>query len=387
MNGVRLWTRWREFWRDVDWRVALMLGPRHRFTPAQWQRLETLPAMSPSITAAIWFNILTSGLFCVLAMRQFFTGPQTPGLVAVFIASQIVGLLQLAMLRSLWKRPTMRRMYGLFGVYSLVWFGLAKSLHAWHVQVGTDLAAAKFTLVTLMMGMAIGALALWIMACWRNEYCAQWLREQAQQAEALELARRLATAQIQPHFLFNSLAALQHWVEHKDDRAAPLLGSLTGYLRATLPLFDRDLLSVAEEAEAAQRYLEVMQARLGTRLRFRLDVTPEAAAAQLPPGVLLTLVENAVQHGVQPRLEGGEIVIQARLETPGGLCLQVLDDGHGPGPGLDFSQPAPRAAQRGGLGLRNTAQRLRQAFGERASLQLHAREQGGCAAEVRIRPA
>ena len=387
MSRSSLWTRWREFWREVDWRVALMLGPRHRFTPDQWRHLEALPAMSPSITAAIWFNILTTGLFCVLAMWQISSGLHQPGLIAVFVASQAVGVMQLAMLRSLWRRPTMGRMYGLFSLYAVVWFGLAQALRAWHVHAGTDKAGAEFTLVALMMGMGIGALALWIMACWRNEYCAQWLREQAQQAEALELARRLATAQIQPHFLFNSLAALQHWVEHKDDRAAPLLGSLTGYLRATLPLFDRDLLSVAEEAEAAQRYLEVMQARLGERLRFRLDVTPEAAAAQLPPGVLLTLVENAVQHGVQPRLEGGEIHIQACLDAQGGLCLQVLDDGQGPGPGLDFRQPAPRAAQRGGLGLRNTAQRLRQAFGDRASLDLHARAQGGCAAEVRIRPA
>jgi hypothetical protein len=364
-----------------------MLGPRHRFTPAQWTRLDALPAMSASITAAIWLNILTSSAFCVFAMWQFFSGASAPGLIAVFLVSQSIGILQLLMLRSLWRRPTMTRLYLLFGLYVAVWVAAAEGLHAWQVQAGTAKPAAQFMLTTLMLGMMIGALALWVMACWRNEYCAQWLREQDRQAEALELARRLATAQIQPHFLFNSLAALQHWVQHKDDRAAPLLGSLTGYLRATLPLFDRDLLSVAEEAEAARRYLEVMQARLGERLRFRLDIAPEAAAAQLPPGVLLTLVENAVEHGVQPRIDGGEICIRARQDAQGGLCLQVLDDGDGPGPGLDFGQPAPGAARQGGLGLRNTLLRLRQAFGERASLQLRPLEPGGCAAEVRIQPA
>ncbi len=387
MSGPGRGARLRQFWREVDWRVALMLGPRHRFTPAQWTRLDALPAMSASITAAIWLNILTSGAFCVFAMWQFFSGASAPGLIAVFLVSQSIGILQLLMLRSLWRRPTMTRLYLLFGLYVAVWVAAAEGLHAWQVQAGTAKPAAQFMLTTLMLGMMIGALALWVMACWRNEYCAQWLREQDRQAEALELARRLATAQIQPHFLFNSLAALQHWVQHKDDRAAPLLGSLTGYLRATLPLFDRDLLSVAEEAEAARRYLEVMQARLGERLRFRLDIAPEAAAAQLPPGVLLTLVENAVEHGVQPRIDGGEICIRARQDAQGGLCLQVLDDGDGPGPGLDFGQPAPGAAQQGGLGLRNTLLRLRQAFGERASLQLRALEPGGCAAEVRIQPA
>ncbi len=387
MSAHGLGARLRQFWHEVDWRVALMLGPRHRFTPAQWTRLDALPTMSASITAAIWLNILTSGAFCVFAMWQFFSGTSAPGLIVVFLVSQAIGILQLLMLRSLWRRPTMTRLYLLFGLYVAVWIAAAEGLHAWHVHAGTAKEPAQFMLTTLMLGMMIGALALWVMACWRNEYCAQWLREQDRQAEALELARRLATAQIQPHFLFNSLAALQHWVQHKDDRAAPLLGSLTGYLRATLPLFDRDLLSVAEEAEAARRYLEVMQARLGERLRFRLDIAPDAAPALLPPGVLLTLVENAVEHGVQPRIDGGEICIRARQDAQGGLCLQVLDDGDGPVPGLDFGQPAPGAARQGGLGLRNTLLRLRQAFGERASLQLRALEPGGCAAEVRIQPA
>lgn len=387
MSMRSAWQRCRSFWREVDWRVALMLGPRHRFTPAQWARLATLPPMSASVTTAIWLNIVCSGVFEVLAVNHLFAGTSGPGLAALFLGSNLIGVLQLTLLRQLWRRPTMTRLYLVFALYLVIWATATVGLQAWQVHVGLGKELAKFTRMTLMLAMLLGALALWVLACWRNEYCAQWLREQDRQAEALELTRRLSTAQIQPHFLFNSLASLQHWVQVKDDRAAPLLASLTGYLRATLPLFDRALLSLAEEAEAAQRYLEVMQARLGERLRFRLDITPEAAGAQLPPGVLLTLVENAVQHGVQAQLAGGEIRIQAQLDAHGGLCLQVLDDGQGPVGDIDFSQASAGAARQGGLGLRNTLQRLRQAFGERASLQLQARDGGGCAAEVRIQAA
>ncbi len=387
MSGVALRDRVLGFWREVDWRVALMLGPRHRFTDAQWARLATLPAMSASVAAAIWINIIGSGLFQIWAVDRFIPGTPWQGLLAIFLANHGLGVMQLSMLRQLWRRPTMKRLYLTSSLYALVWIAAILGFHAWQASALLDKALARALLLMLMLGMMLGALALWVLACWRNEYCAQWLREQDRQAEALDLARRLATAQIQPHFLFNSLAALQHWVQVKDDRAAPLLSSLTGYLRATLPLFDRPLLSVAEESEAARRYLEVMQARLGERLRFRLDIAPDAARAQLPPGVLLTLVENAVEHGVQPCLEGGEITIRATLDDRAGLCLQVLDNGHGPAAGLDFSQDSATAATQGGLGLRNTLQRLRQAFGERASLQLRSLDEGGCAAEVRIQPA
>ncbi|MBB2484786.1 histidine kinase [Mitsuaria sp. WAJ17] len=387
MSALTLRERILGFWREVDWRVALMLGPRHRFTPAQWQQLQALPPMSASVTAAIWINIICSGLFQLWAVNRFFPGTPWQGLLAVFLANHGIGVMQLSMLQQLWRRPTMKRLYLISSVYALVWIATVLGLLTWQASIHLDKALARSLLLMLVLGMALGALALWVLACWRNEYCAQWLREQERQTEALELARRLATAQIQPHFLFNSLAALQHWVQVKDDRAAPLLASLTGYLRATLPLFERPLLSVAEEAEAARRYLEVMQARLGERLRFRLDIHPDAAGAQLPPGVLLTLVENAIEHGVQPRLQGGEITIQASCDAQSGLFLQVLDDGHGPVPGLDFSQSSPTAAGHGGLGLRNTLQRLRQAFGERASLELRPLDGGGCAAEVRIQAA
>lgn len=376
----RPWNALRDWWRAIDWRIALMLGPRHRFTDADWQRLQPVTRISPSVQFAALGNVL---LLALLPLGQFGRVSPLVELVAVLCAL-LMGVGTLGVMAWVWRRPTMKRLYLAYGL-SLPLGVLTGVLLALYKRKGGDFTPGlEALLVQQGLLLFVAALGVWITAMWRNEYYAQWLREQDRQAEALELARRLATAQIQPHFLFNSLASLQHWVQSRDERAAPLLASLTAYLRATLPLFDRSLLSVAEEAEAAQRYLEVMQARLGERLRFRLEIAPAAAGAQLPPGVLLTLVENAVEHGVQPRLSGGEIVIRAVLDAQGSLQLQVLDDGPGLPATFDEAGPRPEGGSPRGLGLRNTRLRLQQAFGERASLALREREPSGCAACVQV---
>ena len=210
----------------------------------------------------------------------------------------------------------------------------------------------------------------WAVVVYRAHQIEAWLNLQAEQHKALDIARQLATAQIQPHFLFNSLASLQHWVQAKDDRAAPLLQALTGFLRATLPLFNRKRLALGEEAEVVRQYLAVMHLRLGERLRYSLSLTPEAAAAQVPPGLLLTLVENAVEHGVMPSLGGADVTVQAHCEA-GQLHLSV----HDTGPGL------PDDATEG-VGLANTRARLLQAFGLQAHLRLANDSTGGCVATL-----
>ena len=212
----------------------------------------------------------------------------------------------------------------------------------------------------------------WAIVVYRAHQIEAWLGQQAEQQRALDMAHQLATAQIQPHFLFNSLASLQHWVQAKDDRAAPMLQALTGFLRATLPLFNREQLALGDEAEAAREYLAVMQLRLGERLRYSLDLSPEAAATLVPPGLLLTLVENAVEHGVMPSLGGAEVTVRAH-----GRASQLHLSVHDTGPGL----PAQVAE---GVGLANTRARLLQAYGPRARLTLANAPAGGCTATLLI---
>jgi LytS/YehU family sensor histidine kinase len=223
----------------------------------------------------------------------------------------------------------------------------------------------------------VGVLGLWFIIVYRHQFIASRLRELDERDKSLEMARRLAAAQLEPHFLFNTLAGLQHWVQTQDERAAPLLAALTGYLRATLPLFDRPLLAAADELVAIERYLQVMQARLGpARLRFRIEVGEAARRVLLPPGLLLTLVENAVQHGVEPLIAGGEVVLRGSvLDSAAGdeALFEVMDTGSGPAADL-----------REGVGLGNVRQRLALTCGPRARLVIAPAAGGGCRAEIRV---
>lgn len=184
--------------------------------------------------------------------------------------------------------------------------------------------------------------------------------------QALEVARRQAAearlaalqAQVQPHFIFNTLAALQHWVDEGDPRAAPLLRALTGFLRGSTELLARDSATLGDELPLVEHYLAVMQARWGERLRSRVDADAACWAVQLPPGLLLTLVENAVEHGAGARLEGGQVQVQARVH--GRRCVVEVRDN---GPGL-------AAGWQEGVGLGNVRQRLAHRFADRARLVL-----------------
>ena len=139
-----------------------------------------------------------------------------------------------------------------------------------------------------------------------------------------------------------------------------------------MPLFDRAMLPLDEEPEAARQYLAVMQLRLGERLRWRVEIEPASAAVSLPPGLLLPLVENAVKHGVQKCLCGAEIDMQARVEA-GGIALEVRDGG----PGL-------AASATDNVGLENARARLVQGFGGTATLTLANRAEDGCSAASNV---
>jgi LytS/YehU family sensor histidine kinase len=154
-------------------------------------------------------------------------------------------------------------------------------------------------------------------------------------------------------------------VQTKDERAATLLDALTGYLRATLPMFAKPLLPLADEVEVVRRYLQVMQARLGSRLAVAIEIDPSLHALTLPPAVLLTLVENAVQHGVEPRVGGGGVSIRGRVDN-GHALIEVRDDGAG-----------PPAAMTDGVGLTLT-------HGNKAHLSITAASEGGCLATLTL---
>jgi len=185
-------------------------------------------------------------------------------------------------------------------------------------------------------------------------------------------------AQVEPHFLFNTLATVQHLVEVDPPRAGQMLGSLIAYLRAALPQMRENGTTLAREFALARAYLEVMQVRMGPRLAFALDLPPELADRPLPPMMLISPVENAIKHGLEPVEAGGRIDVRVRESggTSGStLVVEVANDGAN----LD-------ANARGGTGLSNIRERLAALYGGAARLVLEERKPHGVVARIVLPP-
>jgi signal transduction histidine kinase len=346
--------------KRIDWSQLWYPGPKRAYTADEMARAGS-DAPSPTLVAVAGINFAAVA-FVVL---QLAPAAHTARLTAALVALAVMGSTAMRWLWwRPWRRPLMQVQFGVVAAMLLLAVGIR-----WRLPERADREAV--TLV-LAIGGSLLAAALWFLVVWRSHEIEARLREQAERAKSIEMARRLAAAQIEPHFLFNTLASVQHWVQTKDDRAAPLLAALTGYLRATLPLFDRSLLLAGDELVAVRRYLEVMQARLGERLSWRLDIEAGLERVLLPPGLLLTLVENAVAHGVEPLLAGGEIVLTARHDGPDAV-FEVRDNG-----------PGPAADMHDGVGLANARQRLALSCGDAARLSVEAAAGGGCSARIRL---
>lgn len=229
-------------------------------------------------------------------------------------------------------------------------------------QLGRALWRA--TPVQLLGGIGL-LLVLWALASGRRAQIQRALVQSQLEAErdaaarhAAEARLKLLQAQIQPHFLFNTLAALQHWVDTGDERAAPLLRALTSFLRGSTELMLREQITLADELPLAEHYLGIMVSRFGPRLSYRFDVADDCRDQPLPPALLLTLLENAVEHGIAPLLRPGTITLRAR-RAGSVFELTIADDGVG-----------LAAGWHDGVGLSNSRLRLQHRFGERARLEV-----------------
>lgn len=177
--------------------------------------------------------------------------------------------------------------------------------------------------------------------------------------QALDSRLRLLQAQVEPHFLFNTLANVQALVDIGSPRASPVLASLVSYLRAAVPRLSEPVNRLGQELEMARSYLALMQMRLPDRLQFSVQADSGVERFRCPPMTLLTLVENAVRHGIDPSLEGGHINVN--VSTRGERCrVEVRDTGVG------------ITAGSGGLGtgLSTLRERLQLAFGTGADLRM-----------------
>ena len=190
-------------------------------------------------------------------------------------------------------------------------------------------------------------------------------------AQGLEARLSALQAQIEPHFLFNTLAHVQRLYETEPLRGRDMLRSLIDYLRAALPSMRRSGSSLRRELELARSFLTILQLRMGERLAFDIRADEDLLDTPVPPMVLPTLVENAIKHGLSPLPQGGRIGISAEATADGRLAIEVADNGQG------FV-----ADSGSGVGLANTRSRLAALFGDRAGLELRAGPAGGVIARV-----
>ncbi len=196
-----------------------------------------------------------------------------------------------------------------------------------------------------------------------------WTRERLACSErgAAEARLKLLQAQIEPHFLFNTLANLQALIGTDPQRAQAMLSHLDGYLRATLASTRNDQCTLAEEFALLRGYLEILAIRMGPRLAYTLELPDALAKARLPPMLLQPLVENAIKHGLEPKVEGGTLRVAASAE--GGRLVLLVEDS-----GLGFGAAATAGT---GVGLAHVKERLAAVYGEAATAEVGAAARGG----------
>ena len=198
------------------------------------------------------------------------------------------------------------------------------------------------------------------------------LRRGALETQQLATRLRLLQAQVEPHFLFNTLSNVRRLCQTDAAAGRAMLGQLSRYLRAALPKMRAHETTLAEEIDLVSAYLGVQKIRMGERLATTIDAPAALLQARVPPMILATLVENAIKHGVGPLAEGGSIRVQA--ERAGDtLTLRVADNGRG-----------LTAASGSGVGLANIRARLAALYGGRAALRLEANSPRGVVATISL---
>jgi signal transduction histidine kinase len=198
------------------------------------------------------------------------------------------------------------------------------------------------------------------------------MREQMTERQLLEVRLAALQGQIEPHFLYNTLANARALVRQDASAAEQLIQHLIHFLRSAMPDLRAQSTPLGQELERARAYLEIIKMRLGERLRFDIAASDEARACQIPPLSVMTLIENAIQHGIEPKVEGGCLQVRAVCAAQR-LQVSVEDDGAG------F-----QAELGGGVGLVNLQERLAVLFGDAAELRLEPGARGGVRATIEL---
>jgi hypothetical protein len=207
-----------------------------------------------------------------------------------------------------------------------------------------------------------------------------------QEAEVSHMSRQITEArlqalqaQVEPHFLYNTLANVQALTEVDAQAANKMVGHLIAYLRASLPKMRENTSTVGQELELVRSYLNILQMRMGARLQFSISAPPEVLAKSFPPMMLPSLVENAIKHGLEPLREGGniDVVVEQMAGVVGErIVVRVMDTGKG-------LSDAPTQSG-GGVGLSNIRERLAGIYGGTARFSIASNDPKGVVATIDI---
>jgi signal transduction histidine kinase len=248
-------------------------------------------------------------------------------------------------------------------------FGLGFSnwIHnpGWIVSVATTSVIISIILSTIIFSREKEARA-------QTELAGERLRVERIERESALANLRALQAQIEPHFLFNTLANVTSLVDSDPAKAKHMLESFIRFLRSSLAATRLESTTLGEEAELIAAFLDVLKVRMGARLRYSVEVAPELTAFEIAPMLLQPVVENAIRHGLEPKVDGGEVAMRVR-RVGDDVVIGIADTGVG------FA-----STTRGGVGLTNLRDRLKLIYGERASLTVGENPGGGALVTVRI---
>jgi Histidine kinase len=342
--------------RGVDWRALLPMAAllataltiyQSGFMVLRWPgTITVVSALAFTWATQFGVSMATLGLVAALYPHWHGSGPPRPGRLALLIvvcalaATSVQGLAML--LRVGFEQATLPHL--VFMLWSLSLATLIVLAH--HFGERSRHAAS------VLHDAELGRLGL--------------------ERELASARAQLLQAQVEPHFIFNALANARRLMRTDAEAARTMLADLLRYLEEALPRLRDDVSTLGREAELVRAYLAVHQVRMGPRLRFEVDVPAGLAERAMPPMLLLTLVENALKHGLRPMVEGGTVSVRAHARA-GRIEINVADTGHGMGSGSGH-----------GTGLANVRARLKAMYGAAASLTLALNEPRGVVATITL---
>lgn len=207
----------------------------------------------------------------------------------------------------------------------------------------------------------------------RNVIQEERIKRLSSEKRIVEAKLKMLQAQIEPHFLFNTLSNILSLLDTDKEKSKNMLQDLTQYLRTSLSKSRAETTTIGQEIATLRSYLNIFKIRMNERLQYKIEISEEIKACSIPPMLLQPLVENAIKHGLEPKIDGGEIIIRGK-RIGNTIRLEVIDSG------LGFKEEKHQV----GLGLSNITERLQTLYGDKGTFMLEENPFSGLKAIIEV---